>query len=149
MFKFLRIIINDCIFVSGYTEIKQWFLISWICWVLLHYLVGSRWIVVSSTFMVFHQHSDSTRLWSVSLVILGLVSGSLFQRRHPPSHTLHPSTAGQCWRPLPRDGGTRWVRTTQLHEAPVTHRAQVLPVFNTGTHVITAGLRKLSALFPQ
>ena len=66
--------------------------------------------------------SDTTGLWSVSLVVLGFVSRPLLQRGRPPSHTLHPLAAGQCWRPLPRAGGTGWMRTTQLYETPVTHR---------------------------
>lgn len=67
--------------------------------------------------------SDTTGLWSVSLVILGLVSGSLLQRGCPPPHTLHPLAASQCWHPLPWAGGTGWMCTTQLYEASVTRRA--------------------------
>lgn len=81
-------------------------------------------------------HSDATGLWSVSLVILGFVSGPLLQRGCSPPHPLHPFAAGQCWHPLPRAGGTGWMCTTQLYETPVTHsgaQSQMLPVFNTGT----------------
>lgn len=86
------------------------------------------------------QCSDTTGLWSVSLVILGSVSWSLLQGRRSTPHTLHPLAAGQRWHPLPWAGGAGWMCTTQLHEAPVTHRvhmlAQILPVFNTGTFLL-------------
>lgn len=77
---------------------------------------------------IFHaslppRFSDTTGLWSVSLVILGFVSGSLLQGWCPPPHTLHPLAASQCWHPLPWAGGTGWMCTTQLYETAVTHRA--------------------------
>lgn len=67
-------------------------------------------------------YSDTIGLWSVSLVILGLVSWFLLQRWCPPPHTVHPLAAGQCWRPLPWDGGTDYMCITELYETPVTHK---------------------------
>lgn len=64
--------------------------------------------------------SHTTRLWSVSLVVLGLVPGSLLSGWGPPSHPLHPFAASQRWHPLPRAGGTGWMCAAQLHEAAVT-----------------------------
>ena len=82
--------------------------------------------VDSHTFLSFlalsAPRSDTTGLWSVSLVLLGLVSRSLLQRWCSSPHSLHPFAAGQCWDPLPWAGGTGWVCTTQLYETPVTHR---------------------------
>lgn len=118
---------------------------GWILMVLLHWfaLVSAEICTRLSSFTHTHcifphisslpRYSDTTGLWSVSLVVLGFVSGPLLQRRGPTPHTLHPLAAGQCWRPLPWAGGTGWMRTTQLYETPVTHKHRCCQYSTLGT----------------